>query len=178
MRQQCKRSMKVETVPFDYHAAFREGGRYAEVVAARLQASGVRCYAPAIQIAQTQEEIDFMTMYETDIEFDWMETGLEVKSSSRIFSDLVDDYPYETLFVDTVSGFDAKVVKPIAYVFVSQETAGMVCLSPKTKSSWQQVEAFDRKREITDRFYSVNKAKLQSFDSLVKWLIQNQREGM
>ena len=81
------------------------------------------------------------------------------------------------MFVDTVSGFEAKVVKPIAYVFVSHETAGMVCLSPKTKSSWQQVEAFDRKREITDRFYSVNKAKLQSFDSLVKWLIQNQREG-
>ena len=178
MHQQCKHFMRVEKVPFDYHAAFREGGRYAEVVAARLQADGVRCYAPAIQIAQTQEERDFMTMYETDIEFDWMETGLEVKSSSRIFSDLVDEYPYETLFVDTVSGFDSKVVKPIAYVFVSQTTSGMVCLSPKTKSTWMQVEAFDRKREITDRFYSVNKAKLQSYGSLVEWLIQKQDGGI
>ena len=178
MRQRCKRSMRAETVPFDYHAAFREGGKYAEMVAARLQADGIRCYAPAIQIARTQQEREHMTMYETDIVFDWMQQGLEVKSSSRVFGDMVDAYPNETLFVDTVSGFDAKVVKPIAYIFVSQRGGGMVCLSPKTQPSWRRVEAYDRKREINDCFYSVDKGKLQSYEALVKWLTQNQGKGM
>ena len=163
---------------FDYVSAFKEGGRYAEIVAARLKESGVDCYAPPIQIATNQEEREFMTKYETDIEFYWMERGLEVKSSSRIFTDAVDEYPYETLFVDTVSGFDAKVVKPVAYIFVSQKTGGMVCLSPKTKSSWNKVDAHDSKRNIDDCFYSVSKLMLQSFDSLVSWLLRVQEEAL
>ena len=64
---------------FDYHAAFREGGRFAEIVAARLQADGITCFAPPIQIARTQQEREHMTMFETDIVFDWLQQGLEVK---------------------------------------------------------------------------------------------------
>ena len=178
MRQRCKRSMKVGIVQFDYHAAFREGGRFAEIVAARLQADGIKCFAPPIQIARTQQEREHMTMFETDIVFDWLQQGLEVKSSSRIFGDVVDEYPFETLFVDTVSGFEAKVVKPVAYVFVSQKGGGMLCLSPKTKPDWKMVDAFDSKRQINDCFYSVDKSRLQTYAALVKWLAQKQGKGM
>ena len=177
MHQQGKRSMKVGIVQFDYHAAFREGGRFAEIVAARLQADGVNCFAPPIQIARTQQEREHMTMFETDIVFDWLKQGLEVKSSSRIFGDVAGEYPFDTLFVDTVSGFDAKVVKPVAYIFVSQKGGGMLCLSPKTKPDWKIVDAFDSKRQINDCFYSVHKSKLQTYASLVRWLAQKQRES-
>jgi hypothetical protein len=169
--------MKVGIVQFDYHAAFREGGRFAEIVAARLQADGVNCFAPPIQIARTQQEREHMTMFETDIVFDWLKQGLEVKSSSRIFGDVAGEYPFDTLFVDTVSGFDAKVVKPVAYIFVSQKGGGMLCLSPKTKPDWKIVDAFDSKRQINDCFYSVHKSKLQTYASLVRWLAQKQRES-
>ena len=57
------------SAPFDYVSAFKEGGRYAEIVAARLKSCGVDCYSPPIQIARNQEEREFMTKYETDIEF-------------------------------------------------------------------------------------------------------------
>ena len=165
-------------MPFDYHAAFREGGRFAEIVAARLQADGINCFAPPIQIARTQQEREHMTMFETDIVFGWLKQGLEVKSSSRIFGDVAGEYPFDTLFVDTVSGFDAKVVKPVAYIFVSQKGGGMLCLSPKTKPDWKIVDAFDSKRQINDCFYSVHKSKLQTYASLVRWLAQKQREGV
>jgi hypothetical protein len=120
-----------------------------------------------------------MTKFEKDIVFDWTGKCLEVKSSTREFTDDVLEYPFDSLFVDTVSGYDAKVEKPLAYVLISQKTRGIVCISPKTYDKWRKVNTFDRKREIMEWFYSAPKSVLQPFDSLVDHLIkiQNESEG-
>lgn len=160
---------------FDYKASFYLGGKYAETVAERLRSDGIDCYAPPIKIARNNEERDYMTKYETDIVLANLQDCLEVKSSSRFFTDDVKSYPYDTLFVDTVSGFNAKVFKPLAYVFVSQKGNGVLCLSPKTKPSWEIVEAYDSVRKITDSFYSVSKEMLQPYSLLLGSLQKLQR---
>ena len=160
---------------FDYKASFYLGGKYAEVVAERLRSDGIDCYAPPIKYARNNEERDYMTKYETDIVLTKLEDCLEVKSSSRFFTDDLKSYPNDTLFVDTVSGFDAKVFKPLAYVFISQKGNGILCLSPKTKSNWRVIEAYDSVRNISDTFYSVSKTMLQPYSLLVGSIRKLQR---
>ena len=160
---------------FDYVSAFKQGGNWSKYVADVLQDRGVRCFAPDIQIATTNAEREYMTRHEQDIIFDWNDETLEVKSSSRDFTDECSEYPYQSLFVDTVFSFDSKIVKPLAYVFVSQKLKGLVCLSPKAKNHWRKVEAFDKQRQINDVFYSASKSLLIPFDDLVNHLVEHQK---
>jgi hypothetical protein len=162
---------------FDYVESFRIGGYWSKEVAKVLNNRGIRCEAPDVKIAQNDYERDQMTKFEKDIIFDWSDKCLEVKSSTRDFSDDVLQYPYDSLFVDTVSGFDAKVEKPIAYVLISQKSRGIVCISSKTYNQWRKVHTFDNKRQIMEWFYSAPKKVLQPFDSLVDYLQKLQEES-
>ena len=160
---------------FDYVNAFKQGGNWSKYVAGVLQSRGVRCSAPDIQIATTTAQREYMTRHEQDIIFDWNNEALEVKSSSRDFTNDCLNYPYKSLFVDTVSSFDSKIVKPLAYVFVSQKAKGLVCISPKSKNHWRKVQAFDKQRQINELFYSASKDLLIPFDDLVNHLLQHQK---
>jgi hypothetical protein len=162
---------------FNYVESFHIGGFWSKEVAKVLNGRGVRCVAPDVKIAKNNHERDEMTKFEKDIIFDWTDKCLEVKSSTREFTDDVLEYPFDSLFVDTVSGYDAKVEKPLAYVLISQKTRGIVCISPKTYDKWRKVNTFDRKREIMEWFYSAPKGVLQPFDSLVDHLIKIQNES-
>jgi hypothetical protein len=162
---------------FNYVESFHIGGFWSKEVAKVLNGRGVRCVAPDVKIAKNNHERDEMTKFEKDIIFDWTDKCLEVKSSTREFTDDVLEYPFDSLFVDTVSGYDAKVEKPLAYVLISQKTRGIVCISPKTYDKWRKVNTFDRKREIMEWFYSAPKGVLQPFDSLVDHLVKIQNES-
>lgn len=162
---------------FDYITSFHQGGYWATKVAERLQCQGVACYAPPVEIARTSEERQHMTRHEKDIVFSWTHIPLEVKSSSREFNDDINHYPYDSLFVDTVSGYDNKAITPMAYVMVSQPLGGMVCVSPSSYDAWEKVHRFDRQREISDWFYSAPKNMLIPFNMLVEYLLIQQNEA-
>lgn len=162
---------------FDYIESFHIGGYWSKEVAKVLNSRGIRCHAPDVQIAKDNYERDQMTRFEKDIIFDWSDECLEVKSSTRDFTDDVLQYPYQSLFVDTVSGFDAKATKPLAYVLISQKTRGMVCISPRTVAQWKKVHTFDNKRQIMEWFYSAPKTVLRPFDLLVDHLMKLQNES-
>ena len=155
---------------FDYESAFRLGGHWANKVAERLRDLGVQCYAPEIQIAKNAAERDFMTKHEQDIVFPWTDATIEVKSSTRNFTDIVEEYPYDSLFVDTVSGYDSKAVTPLCYAIISQEQQGIVCIAPSTYSTWTKVKAYDRHRKSYETFYSAPKESLIPFSILVDYL--------
>ena len=155
---------------FDYVSAFHLGGYWATKVAERLNNEGVQCYAPEIQIAKTAAEREHMTKHEKDIVFSWTDSTIEVKSSTRNFTDYVESYPYDSLFVDTVSGYDGKAVTPLAYAIISQEQEGIVCISPSSYLTWTKVKAYDKRREIYETFYSAPKESLIPFNILVEYL--------
>lgn len=152
---------------FDYHKAMTEGHSYNEVVAERLRAEGIGCEVPELELVSTKEEIQRMTENEKDIILD---NGLvlEVKSRGIGFSEDPSLYWQKDLYVDTVSGYEAKKTKPYAYVMVSQKSGNMIVVHSKTKDHWFKKTVTDPYRKITDVFYKVEKRHITTWDSLVE----------
>ncbi len=82
-----------------------------------------------------------------------------------------EDFPHDTIFVDTVSGFDAKERKPDVVICVCQHTKTMIWLPVKqTRKFWTQMQRWDATREITDNFYECPKGYWKPIKSLVDTL--------
>jgi hypothetical protein len=92
---------------------------------------------------------------------------IETKSRNETFTYPL-SFPYRTLFVDTVSGFDGKKKKPLAYLFISKPTGCMISLMTSTISAWIVEEKFDRVRKITDKFYLADKKLCTTLDELIE----------
>ena len=97
---------------------------------------------------------------------------IETKSRNESFTYPI-SFPYRTIFIDTVSGFDGKKVKPLAYVFTSRPTGSMICLMSETHNQWQKERKFDRVRKITDEFYVASRTLCVSLDELIEVLKNN-----
>src|SRR5574337_1983615 len=54
-----------------------------------------------------------------------------------------DDFPFWPMFVDTVSGFDAKTVKPLGVIFISQDTKRLLATSSRYSATWTKMPGFD-----------------------------------
>ena len=94
---------------------------------------------------------------------------IEVKSRNEIFS-LPQYFPYDTVFIDTVAGYNAKKTKPLAYVMISRPTGAMLCLKTDNSDGWRTEEKFDRTRKINEVFYVCDKTRLQSMNYLLMLL--------
>ena len=103
---------------FDYHKAMEDGHAYNHYVADILRHFGVPgVVVPEFSIATTPEEITDKTKNEKDVLVD--DLVIEVKASSRAFRN-AEEFPYNPVIVDTVYGYDSKVIKPLVYIIVSQ----------------------------------------------------------
>jgi len=159
---------------FDYHKAMRDGHGYNIYIADLLASFGVpNVDVPEFTIATTHDQIRDKTMNEKDVIVD--DFILEVKSSSRSFKD-VDDFPHNPLIVDTVYGFDSKIIKPFAYVIISQITHNLFVIPVATKYDWGIQEYYDSQIDITERFYMVQKRHCRPFIELVDILLERANE--
>jgi hypothetical protein len=154
---------------FDYVAAMTEGHTYNEYVAGILQSFDIDCHVPELEIAKNEEDIRRMTVNEKDI---ILSDGrcLEVKSRNLYFDDDPTSFPYNELLVDTVSGYEAKAIKPLAYVFVSQKSKRMFALPAYTRDSWKITKKYDNKRKHEDKFYLATTDLCRPFAALVNHL--------
>ena len=152
---------------FDYHAAMTEGHSYNEMVADRLRNANIGCTVPDLELVSTAEEIKRMTENEKDIILD---NGLilEVKSRNLGFSEDPTLFWQKDIYVDTVSGYEAKKVKPYAYVMVSQKSGNMLVVHSNTKDKWFKKTVTDPYRKVTDVFYKIEKAHLTTWESLIE----------
>lgn len=152
-----------------FFAELAKGHQYAAEVCRRLRILGIDATVPP---RSKRIHIDDRDLYddETDIIIPGTPPySIEVKSRDLTF-DCAHDYPYETAFVDTVSGWNRKQPKPIAVVLVSQVTMGMVVIKGSTRTTWTIKESFDNIRCISDDFYMVPREQLVGFGALVVWL--------
>jgi hypothetical protein len=107
----------------------------------------------------------------------WLETYdlrvgerlIEVKSRPFIFTN-PRDWPVPRLpaFLDTTKKWDAKTVKPFAYVFVSKPTGAMVatCATSTAQGRWGKQKCWDRVRKFHEEFYTVERSHLVTMDKL------------
>jgi hypothetical protein len=151
---------------FDYHRAMTEGHSYNKYVANRLRIAGISCTVPELELVSTREEIQRMTENEKDIILD---NGLvlEVKSRNLGFSEIPELFWQKDIYVDTVSGYEAKKVKPYAYVMVSQKSLNMLVVHSNTKDKWFKKTVTDPYRNVTDSFYKIEKQHLTAWPELI-----------
>jgi hypothetical protein len=152
------------------------GSKWADYVADYLNSKGVLCEATPMRIAQPPEEIKEFTQTDKDITFTHLPGNLEVKSRNHLFSNIPRNYPYGSIFVDTVSGWEQKQEKPIAVVSVSQINGCMLVCPADTYSTWKKIERFDKYRGYSDVFYTVEKEHLKPMSWLVEKLLKEQED--
>jgi hypothetical protein len=101
------------------------------------------------------------------------EALIEVKSRPFAFTS-PRDWPNNRLpaFLDTTKKWEAKSVKPFAYVFISKPTGGMIatCSTEAASGRWSSVQRFDRVRKFNEDFYTVKREHLVSMQTLVEAL--------
>ena len=159
---------------FNYETAMREGHGFNLYVADLLQTFGVpNVIVPEFSMAATYDERINKTLNEKDIVID--DLVLEIKSSSRSFRN-ADDFPHNPLIVDTVHGYDSKVIKPWAYVIISQITRGIFVIPTATKQYWTITTFYDAQRDIEDRFYMTSKRHCRPFLEMVDLLLERAHE--
>lgn len=156
---------------YDYIKAFTEGHSYNKIVAKYLSEKGIPCTVPELQIAKNAEERKKLTLEEQDIVLDLIPHVLEVKNVSIDFSWDPSEFPFPTTIVDTVSSYEDKRQKPVAYILRSKPTGAMLAVGPSSKSRWTKKSLYDKKQELTDNFYIVRKMDLRSMDDLVDYLL-------
>jgi len=95
---------------------------------------------------------------------------IEVKSRPFRFTS-PKDWPLNRLpaFLDTTKKWQAKTVKPFAYVFISKPTGAMVatCGLERAEGRWGKIKAWDRIRKFHEEFYTVRRGHLVGVDQLV-----------
>lgn len=153
----------------DYFRAQCElGRRFEQLVAERLRALGIEdvvCLDDGFR--ESVEDIHKFTKTSGDLKIKgW---PFEVKSRTESFK-TPKDWKFWPMFVDTVGSYEQKKVKPVGYIFVSQETGRLMAVSTSTKSSWKRVERFDRKRQIQEMFYCVAEKHVLSEEQLIEKL--------
>lgn len=97
------------------------------------------------------------------------EHAIEVKSRNEAFTS-PESFPYATVIVDTISGWDQKVKKPLSYVMVSRPTGAMLCLRGTSNEDWTTEQKYDSVRNIRDDFYVAPKGKLRTMNALIEML--------
>lgn len=153
---------------FDYKSAMESGHAFNKIVAMRLESEGISAEVPEFSFAQSKEEIKDYTLNDKDIIVG--DEIIEVKSRNLFFTDNPSSFPYDELIVDTVSGYEAKEKKPLAYVMVSQKTGGMFIIPTAFSASWKIEKKYDRERKHEDFFYLVSKSFGRPFLQLVNKL--------
>lgn len=144
------------------------GDSWAEYVANQITEVGKFALATPTKIAQSEEEIKDFTENEKDILLSRDRT-LEVKSRSFHFTD-ISDYPYATVFVDTVEGWLAKRQHPVAVCVVSQKSGGVVVVPVSSAGMWGRKRVFDSKRGFEVDVLECPKGLLRSFEEFLAWL--------
>lgn len=159
---------------FDYPKAMAEGHSYNQYVAQRLRDFGIPLVdVPEFSIATTHAAIADKTKNEKDIVVD--DLIIEVKSRGISFTDS-DDFPYSMILVDTVYGFDQKIIKPFAYVYMSQLTSGVFVIPVSTRQFWTMATIYDHARQIEVECYFVTKRHCRPFLELVDVLLSRAAE--
>jgi len=132
-------------------------------VARRLIDLGFEVEVPKLRF---RDNIEVAQEFEDEPDLLWEGRIIEVKSRKLYFTS-PEDFPYDTLLVDTVNGWSAKERKPTEYVCVSTETGQIICLGGETHHLWGQNQRYDHTRKINDVFYEAHKSLWVSFEVMV-----------
>lgn len=142
-----------------------EGDKTEKHVAEQLIKAGIKAVKPECPEGMP-------TSYYTKNQIDLIANDkvLEIKGR-RLRFDGVESYPYDTLFIESQSGFNAKIRTPDYYVNVSNPTGAIIALDvASTRDTWFVESVTDRQRGITYPMYIAKTEAWINFDEFVERL--------
>lgn len=136
-----------------------------------LKMHGFDVVMPELRVREDiTKAAEFLETYDLMIGVD---LAIEVKARPFAFTSPA-DWPANRLpaFVDTKKKWEARAIKPFAYVYVSEPTGCMVatCGLPAARKRWKEVARFDRVRGFREVFLTTDASTLVTMDGLVKAL--------
>jgi len=153
-------------VSFDYAAAFDRGIKVQRTVAVYLNAVGIPCHVPANQY--DPDNPNRYAAYELDIVLEAIPYNLEIKARTLSFTNDPASFPYDTVIVDTVKGYEIKEAKPLAYVLYSEPTGCLLAVAPSTRPYWVKESLYASNVGFVDQFYLCPREYLRPMSSLIE----------
>lgn len=145
----------------------KEGHKWERYVAHFLSLHGLSVRVGKQTI---RESIDEINEYENEPDLVCQGFVLEVKSRKEAFTS-PDHFPYPTIFVDEVEGWNKKDPKPEAVICVSRQTGSMIAIPQVSEPHWEVSQrTFDRTRKSVCDYYEADKELWVGVDKLVQFL--------
>lgn len=127
-----------------------KGHAYERYVADYLSDEGLDA---SITEQTVRDHVRDASQYEKELDIIVEGRPCEVKSRDLWFTG-PHNFPYDTIFVDTVSGWNAKDPEPVAVLCVSQKSKAIIVLPiSSTREQWTSTKRWDHVRKINDLFY-------------------------
>jgi hypothetical protein len=142
-----------------------EGQKWQEYVAKTLRRVGIQAEAESEPWDETRERVEEFAKYQADLIVGGR-YPFEIKSKVVPFTSPT-DYPFDTVLLDTVDGWDKKVIKPRGLLIVSQPTGAILGFGLKSHPKFGTVNIYDKYVEQHDYYYTLPKRLLLSFDEIV-----------
>jgi hypothetical protein len=147
----------------------RTGHDYAEHAAYLLRAQGLHVAVTPLEIRENVEHRDaFSDEHDLTLQH---RHRIEVKSRRLAFTS-PDDYPYQTVFVYSLRGWQAKTHKPSAIIVVSQHTRCAVVVPRTSEPEWIVKRTSDTVRQIEYDVLEAPRAALRTVEQLAAWAKQ------
>lgn len=132
-----------------------------------LKAHGFDVEMPELEVrADIADAARFFDTYDLKVG----ESTIEVKTRSFRFTSPF-DWPADKIpaFVDTKKKWEGRVVKPFAYIFVSEHTGAMVttCGLASARAGWSEVTRLDNVRGFEETFLTTPRETLRTPEKLV-----------
>lgn len=140
-----------------------EGYRWQLRVADYLKQQGLDVEVPALTF---RKHISQAGQYSDLADIECRGKVIEVKSRKLRFTNPL-NFPYDTILVDTVNGWESKDRKPDAYICISTITGGMIALPGISHAKWVKVPRFDHTRRIRDMFYECHRREWRTIIAFV-----------
>lgn len=162
---------------FDKFKALADRGRQFMVIGCqKLMAAGVKDVEFPAGLPPMRDRNDFAAIAEYSAhEQDSTIRGLvcEWKSRDYLFT-CPEDFPFETVFIDTVNSIDLKEKMPDYYIFICQKNLAITAINVNETREWWRVEwAHDRVRGYGDRFYTCPRKLLLDEKTLISRLLMS-----
>ncbi len=141
-----------------------EGFKWQIHVAKHLDSLGFDVDVPQLRVRQNTSEIP---AFADEPDIIWEDKIFEVKSRKIRFR-TPNEFPFKSIFVDTVKGWEDKKHKPDGYICVSTLTGAMICLSGKTQWRWNKLRKHDMTRDIDDWFYEADKSLWVPIEKMIE----------
>lgn len=149
----------------DFLARLRKGYELQMNVATRLLIDG---FIVRIHKYQEHRGDDYDILVKPSEYANWRE--IEVKGNGKSFTG-VDDFPYESVFVETVKRWEKREKPPEYYVITSYKTLESLCIHHSTSKYWSSIRTKDTQKNLWDDFLTCPKEYCMSWDEMVGHLI-------